>query len=141
MSTPELPFPIRSEMALRDEPKPGFRTKTIATRLTPGELAEVEATAESAGQSLAEWLRETALQAARQRPADPIELLLAEIWALRYTLLNLFHSEVKAATEGTKLLPDSIVKIRDQADAAKLQKAHKLLADFLALTRPNRGDK
>ncbi|HEY7098877.1 MAG TPA: hypothetical protein VH437_19275 [Terriglobales bacterium] len=140
MSTPELPFPIGSEAPRKDEARPGFRTKTIATRLTPGELAEVEASAESAGQSLAEWLRETALQAARQRPADPIELLLAEVWALRYTLLNLFHSEVKAASEGTQLLPDSIVKIRDQADAMKLQKAHKILADFLALPRANRAD-
>ncbi|HTS05237.1 MAG TPA: hypothetical protein VMP68_06615 [Candidatus Eisenbacteria bacterium] len=141
MSTPELPFPTRTEASLRDETRPGFRTKTIATRLTPGELAEVEATAESAGQSLAEWLRETALHAARQRPADPIELLLAEVWALRYTLLNLFHSNAKAATEGTQLLPDSIVKIRDQADAMKLQKAHKILADFLALAGTNRVEK
>ena len=141
MSTPELPFPIRSETPLRDETRPGFRTKTIATRLTPGELAEVEAVAESASQSLAEWLRETALRAARQRPADPIELLLAEVWALRYTLLNLFHSKAKAASEGTQVLPDSIVKIRDQADAMKLQKAHKTLADFLALTSANRADK
>ncbi len=141
MSTPELPFPTRSEAPLRDEARPGFRTKTIATRLTPGELAEVEATAESAGQSLAEWLRETALKAARQRPADPIELLLAEIWALRYTLLNLFHSNAKAASDGTQLLPDSIVKIRDQADAVKLQKAHKILADFLALARVSRVEK
>ena len=141
MSTPELLFPTRSEAPLKDEPRPGFRTKTIATRLTPGELAEVEATAESAGQSLAEWLRETALHAVRQRPADPIELLLAEIWALRYTLLNLFHSNAKAASEGTQLLPDSIVKIRDQADAAKLQKAHKILGDFLALTGANPAHK
>ena len=141
MSTPELPFPIRSEAPRKDDARTGFRTKTIATRLTPGELAEVEATAESAGQSLAEWLRETALHAARQRPADPIELLLAEVWALRYTLLNLFHSKAKAASEGTHLPPDSIVKIRDQADAVKLHKAHKLLADFVALTRANRADK
>lgn len=141
MSTPELPFPIRNEASLRTEARPGLRTKTIATRLTPGELAEVEATAESAGQSLAEWLRETALRAARQRPADPIELLLAEVWALRYTLLNLFHSSAKAASEGTQLMPDSIAKIRDQADTVKLQKAHKILADFLALTRANQADK
>ena len=141
MSTPELPFPIRSEAPVRDETRPGFRTKTIATRLTPGELAEVEATAENAGQSLAEWLRGTALQAARQRPADPIELLLAEVWALRYTLLNLFHSNAKATSDGTQLLPDSIVKIRDQADAVKLQKAHKILADFLALARANGANK
>jgi len=141
MSTPELPFPTRSEAPLRDETRPGFRTKTIATRLTPGELAEVEATAESAGQSLAEWLRETALHAARQRPADPIEVLLAEVWALRYTVLNLFHSEAKATSEGTQLQPDSIVKIRDQADTMKLQKAHKILADFLVLTQASRADK
>ncbi|MGE5056841.1 MAG: plasmid mobilization protein [Acidobacteriota bacterium] len=141
MSTPELPFPTRSEAPPSDETRPGFRTKTIATRLTPVELAEVEATAESAGQSLAEWLRETVLRAARRRPADPIELLLAEVWALRYTLLNLFHSSAKAASEGTPLLSDSIVKIRDQADTVKLQKAHKILADFLALGSTTRAEK
>ena len=70
-----------------------------------------------------------------------MELLLAEVWALRYTLLNLLHSNAKAATEGTQLLPDSIVKIRDQADAMKLQKAHRILADFLALTQANRVEK
>jgi hypothetical protein len=141
MGTPELPFPIRNETPLRDEPRPGFRTKTIATRLTPGELAEVEATAESAGQSLAEWLRETALHAARERPADPIELLLAEVWALRYTLLNLFHSNAKEASEGKQLLPDSIVKIRDQADTLKLQKAHNILEDFLSRNGSRRTQK
>ena len=141
MSTPELPFPSRSETPLRDEARPSFRTKTIATRLTPGELAEVEASAENAGQSLAEWLRETALRAARQRPADPIELLLAEVWALRYTLLNLFHSNAKAASEGTQLLPDSIAKIRDQADSLKLQKARRILDDFLSRNGSQRSQK
>jgi hypothetical protein len=113
----------------------------VATRLTPGELAEVEAAAETSSQSLAEWLRETALRAARQRPADPIELLLAEVWALRYMLLNLFHSKAKAAVEGTQLLPDSMLKIRDQADAVKLEKAHKILTDFFARTEADRGNK
>jgi hypothetical protein len=141
MSRPQLPFPIRSEASLGDETRPGFRTKTVATRLTPGELAEVEAAAETGNQSLAEWLRETALQVARQRPADPIELLLAEVWALRYTLLNLFHSNAKAASDGTQLLPDSITRIRDQADAVKLQKAHKILVDFLARTGAYQGEK
>ena len=106
MSTPELPFPIQSQAPLRTETRPSFRTKTIATRLTPGELAEVEAAAENGGQSLAEWLRETALRAARQRPSDPIELLLAEVWAMRYTLLNLFHSEAKVTSQGKQLHPN-----------------------------------
>ena len=113
----------------------------MATRLTPRELAEVEAAAEGTGQSLAEWLRESALRAARQRPADPVELLLAEVWAVRYTLLNLFHAGVQAASEGKQLLPDSILRIRDQADARKLQHARKLLEDFLAPEGTERGEK
>jgi hypothetical protein len=55
--------------------------------------------------------REIALRTARQRP---VVLLMAELWAPRYTLLNLFHSEAHAATEGKQLLPDSTVQIRDQ---------------------------
>ena len=82
----------QSSLPFGDEAKPGFRTKTAATRLTPEELGEIEAAAESAGQALSEWLRGTALCAARQRPADPAELVLAEIWAVRYTLLNFFHA-------------------------------------------------
>jgi hypothetical protein len=139
MNTPQLPFPIQNDPAAADQIKPGFRTKTVATRLTTSELAEVEAAAETTSQSLAEWLRQTALRAARQRPADPVELLLAEVWALRYTLLNLFYSRAQAASEGTQLLPDSIAKIRDQADARKLQQARKILEDFLAPKGNERG--
>ncbi len=126
-------------MPTGEEAKPGFRTKTVATRLTPDELAEIEAAAEGAGQALSEWLRETALRAARQRPADPTELVLAEVWAVRYALLNLFHAAAQAASEGRQLLPDSILKIRDQADARKLQQARKLLDDFLAPKGKERG--
>jgi hypothetical protein len=141
MNTPHLPFPVQSDVPAADEARPGFRTKTVATRLTPSELTEVETAVEGAGQSLAEWLRETALRAARQRPADPLELLLAEIWAVRYTLLNLFHAGAQTASEGRQLLPDSILKIRDQADARKLQQAHKLLEDFLARDGTEQGSK
>jgi hypothetical protein len=112
--------------------KPGFRTKTIATRITPEELREVEAAAEKNGKTLAVWLRELALNAARERPADPTELMLAELSALRYMLLNLFHASASAQTEGKYLLPESVVKIRDKAEARKLADARKLLTDFRA---------
>ena len=79
------------------------------------------------------------MRAARQRPADPAELVLAEVWALRYALLNLFHAAAQAASEGRQLLPDSILKIRDQADARKLQQARKLLEDFSASEGKERG--
>ncbi len=62
------------------------------------------------GKSLAEWLRDLALKAARQRPADPLELLLAEQSATRYMLLNLFHATAQANGEGKHLLPNPCSK-------------------------------
>ena len=132
MSSPRVQADQQSSLPFSDEAKHGFRTKIAATRLTPGELAEIEAAAEGAGQALSEWLRGTALCAARQRPADPAELVLAEVWALRYALLNLFHAASQAALEGRQLSPDSVLKIRDQADARKLHQARKLLEEFFA---------
>jgi hypothetical protein len=132
MSSPRVQADPQSSLSFGEEAKPGFRTKTAATRLTPEELAEIEAAAETAGQALSEWLRQTALCAARQRPADPAELVLAEVWAVRYALLNLFHAAAEAASEGRQLSPDSVLTIRDQADARKLHQARKLLAEFFA---------
>ncbi len=139
MSSPRAQANPQSSLPFGEEAKPGFRTKTAATRLTPEELGEIEAAAECAGQALSEWLRGTALCAARQRPADPVELVLSEVWAVRYTLLNVFHAAAEAAAEGRQLLPDSVLKIRDQADARKLHQARKLLEEFFARERKERA--
>lgn len=129
-------FPTTTEQAKKpsssDKGKPGFRTKTISMRLTPEEVAEVESAAERAGKQPSEWLRETALTAARERPSDSIELLLAEVWAVRQTLLSLFHAGAQATLEGKPLLPESVLKIRDSADRKKLEQARQMLADFLS---------
>jgi hypothetical protein len=139
MSVPRIPAPLQSPASPSGEARPVLRAKTIATRVTPEELAEVEAAAEGAGKTVAEWLRELALRTARQRPADPVELLLAELMATRYVLLNLFHATALADAEGKHLLPDSVLKIRDQADAQKLEKARKLLQNFLSQEGPDGG--
>jgi hypothetical protein len=130
MRIPRIQATPQSSLPFGEETKPGFRTKTAAMRLTPEELVEIESAAEDAGKAVSEWLRETSLRAARQRLPDPAELVLAELWAVRYALLNLFHAAAQAASEGRQLLPDSILKIRDQADTGKLQQARKLLEDF-----------
>jgi hypothetical protein len=129
-------FPTTTEQVKKpsssDESKPGFRTKTISMRLTPDEVAELESASERAGKQPSEWLRETALTAARERPSDPIELLLAEVWAVRHTLLSLFHAGAQATLDGKPLLPESVLKIRDNTDRKKLEQARRMLADFLA---------
>jgi hypothetical protein len=138
-------FPTTTEQAKKpsssDESKPGFRTKTISMRLTPDELADVESAAQRAGKQTSEWLRETALTAAREQPSDPIELLLAEVWAVRNVLLSLFHAGAQATAEGKPLLAESVLKIRDRADRKKLEQARQMLADFLGQRSEEGGDK
>lgn len=114
-----------------DEIKPGFRAKTVSTRLTSAELAEVESAAERGGKPLSEWLRDAALTATRERPADPIELLLAEVWAVRHMLLSLFNAGAQAVKEGKPMLTQSVDLIRDRADRRKREEARRMLVDFL----------
>jgi uncharacterized protein (DUF1778 family) len=113
-----------------------LRAKTVATRLSTEELEEVEAAAKQSGKSLAEWLRDTALTAARGRPTDPVEVVLAEVCATRFMLANLFHATAQAASEGKQLLPETVLKIRETADAQKVTKAHKLLQDSSVSAKP-----
>jgi len=42
MSTPRIPAPLQSPASSSGEARPVLRAKTIATRVTPEELAEVE---------------------------------------------------------------------------------------------------
>ena len=116
-----------------------LRAKTVATRLSIEELEEVESAAKRDGKTLAEWLRATVLREARQRPADPVELILAELSATRSMLLNCFLLTAQAGAEGKQLLPETVLEIRDQADAQKLQKARKMLQEFWAQEGQNGG--
>jgi uncharacterized protein (DUF1778 family) len=113
-----------------------LRSKTVATRLSTEELEEVESAAKRSGKSLAEWLRDTALTEARQRTADPVEVVLAEVCATRFMLANLFHATAQAASEGKQLLPETVLKIRESADAQKATKARKLLQDSSVSGKP-----
>ena len=132
-------FPLAPEVASGPDPdsespadpRANFRTKTAGTRLTEREIGEVEGAAKRAGKTLGEWLREVALKAARPAP-DVNELLLEELAATRYMLLNLFHATAQAGGEGRALAPESVLRIRETADARKREQARKMLEEFFA---------
>ena len=130
-TTPSAPS-SSSPSSLSPASRASFRTKTIGTRLSINELEEVELAAKRSGKTLAEWLREIALRESRQHPTDPMELLLSEVAATRYMLLNLFHGTAQAHQEGKHLLPESVLKIRETADVRKLTTARKMIQDFLS---------
>ena len=100
MSTPRIPAPLQSPASPTSEARPVLRAKTIATRVTPEELAQVETAAEGAGKTLAVWLRELALKAARERPADPTELMLAEVSAVRICPSRPLHCMQQTRPDG-----------------------------------------
>ena len=132
MSIPPVTPLSSPEAGSSADPRNAFRTKTVGTRLSVAELEDVEAAAKRHGKTLAEWLRDIALRESRQRPTDPMDLLLSEVAATRYMLLNLFHGAAQAHQEGKQLLPESVLKIRETADARKLGIARKMIQDFLA---------
>ena len=103
-----------------------FRAKSIATRLTESEFAEVEAAAAREGKKCAEWLRDAALAHARDiqgAATDPI--LLAELMGIRALIQNLF-----AASSKGPLSEESLRKISAYAESIKQQKADELLAEL-----------
>ena len=114
------------------------RTKSIATRLTDAEFAEVEYAASSAGKKVAEWLREAALAQARttgeEKTTDTV--LLAEVLALRSLIVNLFA----VASKGP-LSDETLRRISTYADAIKDQKAEELLARKRSQSAPESGEK
>jgi hypothetical protein len=108
--TSQTPTSVASELS---------RIKSIATRLTEAELAEVEAAASQAGKKVAEWLRDTALAAVRAPQEVPTDaVLLAEIIAIRSLMVNLFAQASKGS-----LTTEDIQKMRTYADSIKDQKA------------------
>ena len=120
----------RAEASSSPDPRANFRTKTVGTRMTPEEVREVEEAAKRAGKTLAEWVREVALREARPSP-DVNELILGELAATRYMLLNLFQSQAQAGLEGKPFPPEAVLQVRERADARKQATARKLLEEFL----------
>jgi uncharacterized protein (DUF1778 family) len=108
------------------------RAKSIATRLTEAEFAEIDAAAANAGKKVAEWLREAALAHARAGQEQTDSILLAEIMGMRNLMLNLFAK----ASQGPLSIED-LRKMSSYSDSIKEQKAD----EFMALRRRRNGAK
>ena len=106
--------------------KPSLRTKSVGTKVTQEEYAELERTARAAGKTLGEWCREVLLvgvngQLSKDPPSDRTEAqaLMAEFISLRTILLNVFFK----VANGEALTAEQMQKLIERADADKLKKA------------------
>lgn len=100
------------------------RSRSIATRVTDAEFADIEAAASSAGKKVAEWLRDAALGAIQSPEKEETDaVLLAEIMGMRSLMLNLFAQASKGP-----LSSEDMRKMSVYADSIKDQKALENLA-------------
>jgi hypothetical protein len=107
--------------------KPVFRTKTLSTKVTDEEYAQLQGLA--GDQTLSEWMRDVLLSQGQGALAGAspgaaasgagTRVLLAEVLALRTALLNLFY----ALARGERITPEQVQGIIDRADSDKLARA------------------
>jgi len=103
---------------------PIFRTKTVSTKVTDEEYAQLEAQAAERGVTVSEWCRETLLGQLKPTTANPTEeILLGEVIALRTILLNLQYG----LASGEPLSRERMQELIDHADAGKLERARERL--------------
>jgi hypothetical protein len=96
------------------------RTKSISTKVTPEEYAQLAALA--GDETISEWVRRVLLRAAAPRPGETA--LLAELLALRTILLNLHF----ALSHGEPLNADAMQRVIERADQDKQRLAYDRLA-------------
>ncbi|MGO9088279.1 MAG: plasmid mobilization protein [Candidatus Sulfotelmatobacter sp.] len=110
--------------------KPPLRTKTLGTKVSEEEFAQLEGAASERGLTLSEWCRETLLARVNGQgvtSADPGRTghaLMAELVALRAILLNVLFK----LANGEKPTAEEMQRLIDRADADKLKKARERLA-------------
>jgi hypothetical protein len=109
--------------------KLSLRTKSIGTKVTDEEYAELERAARTGGKTLGEWCREVMLKSAKSGAADTavegarVEALMAEALALRAILLNVLFKQ----SNGERLTAEEMQRLIDRADSDKLRKARERL--------------
>lgn len=103
---------------------PIVRTKTVSTKVTDEECAQLEALAAERGVTVSEWCRERLLEQLKPTPASPTEeILLGEVIALRTILLNLQYG----LASGEPLSRERMQELIEHADAGKLARARERL--------------
>jgi hypothetical protein len=79
--------------------KPSLHTRSIGTKVSEEEYAQLERAAQMAAKTLGEWCREVMLTSANGQPAkatrtaDEFHMLMAEVVALRAIPLNMLFKQ------------------------------------------------
>lgn len=99
-----------------------LRNKSIGTKVSDEEYAQLEKLAEARGLTLSEWLRELVLAELIAHPAE--QIILAEVLALRMLYLN----TVQILGQKGELTTEQLRKLIEKVDGEKQRKAQERLS-------------
>ena len=114
--------------------RPPLRTKSVGTKVTEDEFAELESRARARKLTLSEWVRAELLEPKGEGGGAADEVLLGEVLALRTIFLNLMFS----LTNGKAVTPEAMRELIERADGDKARKAMERLTAVRA-TVPESG--
>jgi hypothetical protein len=116
--------------------KPPLRTKSVGTKVSEAEFALLEERARGAGLTLSEWVRDVLLSAPVDGgPEAAVEIVLAELLALRTLFLNLQFRTVNGGAGQGPLTEAEMRGLIERADGVKMQRARERLEAARAESR------
>ena len=107
------------------KPKPILRTRTVSTKLTEDEFAQLEAQAAERGVNLSEWVREALLDRLKPDERPDNEILLSEVLALRTIVINLAGAQAR----GQAMSQERIQELIDHADRERFRRAEERIGE------------
>jgi hypothetical protein len=113
-------------------PADQLRNRTVGSKVTESEYAQLVAVAECEGVTLGEWCREVLLAQANangaKKPSATEQTVLAEVMALRMILLNVFYK----LGHKEELTDHEMQELIERADQERFQRAQDRLAAAVA---------
>jgi hypothetical protein len=102
------------------------RNRTVSTKLTELEFAQVERLAEGRGQWLSEWVRDVLLRAVREQQTQQGIAAFAEVQAIRLLLINTLEPLLR----GDKMTPEQFKEMLRYVKTNKRKAAADMLASY-----------
>ena len=102
------------------------RDRTVSTKLTEAEFAQVERLAGDRGQWISEWVRNVLLDAVRDGEPHRLKATFAEIQAIRLLLINTLEPLLR----GEKMTPDQFKELLRYVKNNKRKAADEVLAAY-----------
>jgi hypothetical protein len=102
------------------------RDRTVSTKLTETEFAQVEGMASDCGQWISEWVRDLLLEAVRDSAPQRQKATFAELQAIRLLLINTLEPLLR----GEKMTPEQFKELLRYVKNNKRKAADEMLASY-----------